>query len=81
MFENSKTTLLTGDNAYMCPTCNKKVDASKGQKMNKELTYPGHLNRVRELTEICGVNYRIGLNWVQPEEIDTVKICRTYLIT
>jgi ubiquitin C-terminal hydrolase len=35
MFENSKTTLLSGDNAYMCPKCNKKVDASKGTKMNK----------------------------------------------
>ena len=39
------------------------------------------LYRVRELAEICGVNYRIGLNWVQLGEIDTVKICRTYLIT
>ena len=49
--------------------------------MNKESTDPVHLYRVRELAEICAVNYRIGLNWVQLGEIDTVKICRTYLIT
>ena len=49
--------------------------------MNKESTDPGHLYRVRELAEICAANYRIGLNWVQLGEIDTVKICRTYLIT
>ena len=49
--------------------------------MNKESIDPGHLYVVRELAEICGVNYRIGLNWVQLGEIDTVKICRTYLIT
>ncbi len=48
--------------------------------MKKESIDPGHLYRVRELG-ICGVNYRIGLNWVQLGEIDTVKICRTYLIT
>jgi ubiquitin C-terminal hydrolase len=35
MFENSKTTLLTGDNAYFCERCDKKVDASKGTKMDK----------------------------------------------
>ena len=49
--------------------------------MNKELTDPGHLYRVRELAEICGVNYWIGLNLIQLGEIETVKICRTYLIT
>ena len=42
--------------------------------MNKESIDPGHLYVVRELAEICGVNYRIGLNWVQLGEIDTVKI-------
>ena len=49
--------------------------------MNKESTDPGPLYLVRELAEIYAVNYRIGLNWVQLGEIDTVKICRTYLIT
>ena len=49
--------------------------------MNRESIDPGHLYLVRELSEICDVNYRIGLNWVQLEEIDTEKICRTYLIT
>ena len=49
--------------------------------MNKESIGSGHPYRVRELAEICGVNYRIGLNWVQLGEIDTVKICRTFLIT
>ena len=49
--------------------------------MNKESTDPGHLYRVRELAKICAVSYWIGLNWVQLGEIDTVKICRTYLIT
>ena len=48
--------------------------------MNKESIDPGHLYRVLELAEICGVNYRIGLNWVQLGEIDSVKIGRTYLI-
>ena len=49
--------------------------------MNKESTDPGHLYRVLELAEICGVNYRTALNWVQLGEIDSVKIGRTYLIT
>ena len=49
--------------------------------MNKESTDPGHLYRIRELAEICAVNYRIGLNWVQIGETDTVKIRRSYLIT
>ena len=49
--------------------------------MNKSLTDPGHLYRVREFAEIYGVNYRIGLKWFQLAEIDTVEICRNYLIT
>ena len=52
----------------------------KGRKMNKESIDLGRLYRVRELAEICGVKYRIGLNEVQLGEIDSVKICRTYLI-
>ena len=39
------------------------------------------LYRVRELAEICGVNYLTVLNWVQLGDIDSVKIGRTYLIT
>ena len=49
--------------------------------MNKESIDLGRLYHVPELVEICVVNYWIGLNWVQLGEIDTVKICRTYLIT
>lgn len=49
--------------------------------MNEDSTDLGHLYRVRELAEICAVNYRIRLNLVQLGEIDTVNICRTYLIT
>ena len=41
----------------------------------------GRLYRVRELAEICGVNYRIALNLVKLGESDSVKIGRTYLIT
>ena len=41
----------------------------------------GRLYRVRELAEICGVNYRTALNWVQLGEIDSVKIGGTHLIT
>ena len=61
--------------------------------MNKESIDLGRLYRVRELAEICGVNYRTALNWVQSYnrrkdsgpsesegEIDSVKIGRTYLI-
>ena len=33
--------------------------------MNKESIYPGRLYRVRELTEICGVDYRTALRWIQ----------------
>ena len=49
--------------------------------MNKESIDLGRLYRVRELAEICDVNYRIELNRVQLGEIDSVKIRRTYLIT
>ena len=49
--------------------------------MDKETIDLGRLYRVRELAEICGVNYRTALNWVQLGEIDSVKIGRTYLIT
>ena len=41
----------------------------------------GRLYCVREIAEICGVNYRTALNWVKLGEIDSVKIGRTYLIT
>ena len=33
--------------------------------MNKESTDPGRLYRVRELAEICGVEYRTALRWIQ----------------
>ena len=49
--------------------------------MNKESIDLGHHYRVQDLAEICGVNYRNELNWVQLGEIDSVKIGRTYLIT
>ena len=49
--------------------------------MNKKSIDLGRLYRVRELAEICGVNYRTALNWVQLGEINSVKIGRTYLIT
>ena len=48
--------------------------------MDKETIDLGRFYRVRELAEICGVNYRTALNWVQLGEIDSVKIGRTYLI-
>ena len=41
----------------------------------------GRLYCVRELAEICGVNYRTALRWKQLGEIDSVKIGRTYLVT
>ena len=41
--------------------------------MNKESIEYNRLFRVGELAEIYGGNYRIGLNWVQLGEIDTVK--------
>ena len=49
--------------------------------MNKESIDLGRLYRVRELAEICGVNYRTAFNWVQLGEIGSVKIGGTYLIT
>ena len=52
-----------------------------GRKVNKESIELGRLYRVRELAEICGVNYRTALRWIQLGEIDSVKIGRTYLIT
>ena len=33
--------------------------------MNKESIDPSLLYRVRELAEICGVDYRIALRWIQ----------------
>jgi predicted site-specific integrase-resolvase len=33
--------------------------------MNKESIDPGRLYRVRELVEICGVDYRTALRWIQ----------------
>ena len=41
----------------------------------------GRLYRVRELAEICGVNYLTALILVKLGESDSVKIGRTYLIT
>ena len=32
--------------------------------MNKELIDPGRLYRVRELVEICGVDYQTALRWI-----------------
>ena len=49
--------------------------------MNKESIDLGRLYRVRELAEICGVNYWTALNWVQLGEIDSVKIGGTHLTT
>ena len=49
--------------------------------MDKETIDLGRLYRVRELAEICGVNYRTAINWVKLGEIDSIKIGRTYLIT
>ena len=33
--------------------------------MNKESIDPGRLYRFQELVEICGVDYRIALRWIQ----------------
>ena len=33
--------------------------------MNKESIDPGRLYRVQELVEICGVDYRTALRWIQ----------------
>ena len=39
-------------------------------KVNKESIELGRLYRVRELAEICGVNYRTALRWIQLGKID-----------
>ena len=39
-------------------------------KMNKESIELGRLYRVRDLAEICGVNYKTALRWIQLGEID-----------
>ena len=39
-------------------------------KVNKESIELGRPYRVRELAEICGVNYRTALRWIQLGEID-----------
>ena len=49
--------------------------------MKKESIDLTRLYRVRELAEICGVDYRTALRWIQLRKIDSVKIGRTYLIT
>ena len=49
--------------------------------MKKESIDLTRLYRVRELAEICGVDYRTALSWIQLRKIDSVKIGRTYLIT
>ena len=38
--------------------------------VNKESIELGRLYRVQELAEICGVNYRTALLWIQLGEID-----------
>jgi ubiquitin C-terminal hydrolase len=35
IYENSKSETLTGDNAYSCSGCDKKVTASKGTHLDK----------------------------------------------
>ena len=51
------------------------------KKMKNKSIDLGRLYRVRELAEICGVNYLTALNLVKLGESDSVKIGRTYLIT
>lgn len=51
------------------------------KKMKNKSIDLGRLYRVRELAEICGVNYLNALNLVKLGESDSVKIGRTYLIT
>ena len=48
--------------------------------MDKETIDLGRLYRVRELAEICGVNYRTALRWIQLGEIDSVKNGKNYLL-
>ena len=49
-------------------------------KVNKESIELCRLYRVRELAEICGVNYRNALRWIQLGEIDSVKNGKNYLL-
>ncbi len=49
-------------------------------KMNKEAIELGRLYRVRELANICGVNCRYELRWIQLGEIDSVKNGKNYLL-
>ena len=51
------------------------------KKMKNKSIDLSRLYRVRELAEICGVNYLTALNLVKLGESDSVKIGRTYLIT
>ena len=51
------------------------------KKMKNKSIDLGRLYRVRELAEICGVNYLTALNLVKLGESDSVKIGRTYLVT
>ena len=53
---------------------------SRKKLKNKSIDL-SRLYRVRELAEICGVNYLTALNLVKLGESDSVKIGRTYLIT
>ena len=48
--------------------------------MNKESIELGRLYRVRELANICGVDYRTELRWIQLGEIDSVKNGKNYLL-
>ena len=48
--------------------------------MNKESIELGRLYRVRELANICGVNYRTELRWIQLGEIGSVKNGKNYLL-
>ena len=51
------------------------------KKMKNKSIDLSRLYRVRELAEICGVNYLTALNLVKLGESDSVKNGRTYLIT
>ena len=51
------------------------------KKMKNKSIDLGRLYRVRELAEICSVNYLTALNLVKLGESDSVRIGRTYLIT
>ena len=51
-----------------------------GRKVNKESIELGRLYRVRELANICGVNYMTELCWIHLGEIDSVKNGKNYLL-